>query len=192
MIDMEKILYAKVISIMDKWDFSDAYSVTFFVYSNECNEYKGKKYLTEFNISLNNNKYFEEHYNPYEEFHLPTSKPIDKMHSDQRWNFAYLEMVEFKIFDHEMYDIIFDWYEQMSIFDIGVQEPDSFPNGYLEIVDLITSVAKRIQENEYIKNKCGRYIPIIIQDYEFSNELIEATKEANVHNEAQVFLESGF
>lgn len=192
MINLENIVYTKVISIMDSWDFSDAYSITFFVYSNECFEYRGKKYLTEFNISLNNNKYFEEHYNPYQEIHLPTSKPIDKMHSEQRWNIAYLEMNEFKIFDDEMYDIIFNWYEQIGVYNIGVKEFDYYPNGFLEIVNLITCVAKKIQENEYIKNKCGRYIPIIIQDYEFSNELIEATEIANVHNEAQVFLESGF
>lgn len=193
MIDLHLYLYNKIKEIIDRWDLSDTYSITFFVYANEGFEYDGVRNLTCFNISQNTESYFENEYNPKEDFGYMV-KP-DKYHSMQRWSYAYLEGEEFKIFDDESYSILLKWYEQNGIENIGYEDDEMFdkcigPVGYQEVLDVIAEVGKRLQEEEYLKEKCGTYLPIIIQDYEFMDCVVEATKKVNIHGEAKVFLES--
>lgn len=59
MIDMVEVLYNRVKQEMDTWDFFDAYSVSFFVYSNEFYEFDGISNVSEFNIFINNETYFK-------------------------------------------------------------------------------------------------------------------------------------
>ena len=40
MIDLREYFYNKIKNEMDHWNISDAYSVTFFLYSNEAYAYK--------------------------------------------------------------------------------------------------------------------------------------------------------
>ena len=53
MIDLREYIYNKK-NEMDHWNISDAYSVTFFLYSNEAYTYKEYSNVCEFSISLNN------------------------------------------------------------------------------------------------------------------------------------------
>ena len=62
------------------------------------------------------------------------------------------------------------------------------PTGYYELLSEITEVARKLQENGFIKNKFGRSIPIIIHDLEYPWYIIEANKKANPNGEADVFL----
>lgn len=193
MIDLEGYLLNEVKKVIDTWDLHDAYSVTFFVYANDAYEYKNISNITQFNISYNTETYYERNYDPDEDSHYRI-KP-DKYHSMQRWEYAYLQGKEEKILNDKNYELLFDWYEQEGIINIGFEDEKMFdectgPIGYQEVLKIITIVAKRLQEEEYLKEKCGRYLPIIIQDYELSDCVIEATKQANVHGEANVFLES--
>ena len=53
---------------------------------------------------------------------------------------------------------------------------------------------KRHIEEDYFLQRCGKRIPIIIQDLEFTWYVLEATKKVNIHDEAHDFfkaLESG-
>ena len=54
MIDLREYFYNKIKNEMDHWDMSDAYSITFFLYSNEAYTYKEYSNVCEFSISLNN------------------------------------------------------------------------------------------------------------------------------------------
>ena len=65
----------------------------------------------------------------------------------------------------------------------------SGPNGYKELLSVISAVAKDIQEKNLLKKKYHKYIPIIIQDDYVLHYTVEATKEANVHGEASDYLE---
>ena len=60
MINLKEYLYQKVKKTMDEWDLSDAYSITFFIYSNEAYEYKEYSNVSVFNISMNNETFFKE------------------------------------------------------------------------------------------------------------------------------------
>ena len=52
MIDLREYFYNKIKNEMDHWDMSDAYSITFFLYSNEAYTYKEYSNVCEFSISL--------------------------------------------------------------------------------------------------------------------------------------------
>jgi len=175
---------------MDLWDFSDAYSITFFVYSNEMYEFNGINNITEFNISLNNETYFNTHYDEAIDWIVPS----DKYHSIQRWDYAYLEANETRILNSKTYPVLFEWYKQNGIDNIGFEDEQMFekylgPVGYIELLNIIIEVGKQLQE-EYLEKKCGKKIPIIIQDYEFMDCVVEATQKVNINNEAKIFFET--
>ena len=68
------------------------------------------------------------------------------------------------------------------------------PVGYYELLEVISDVARRLIEEDYFLQRCGKRIPIIIQDLEFTWYVLEATKKVNIHDEAHDFfkaLESG-
>ena len=88
--------------------------------------------------------------------------------------------------------------------NIGYEDPDCYdencryigkgPVGYYELLEVISDVARRLIEEDYFLQRCGKRIPIIIQDLEFTWYVLEATKKVNIHDEAHDFfkaLESG-
>ena len=72
--------------------------------------------------------------------------------------------------------------------DTLIQQDITFPDdwgGYA------TVYAQYIyKQSGFIKEKFGKPIPIIIHDLEYPWYMIEATKNANPHNEADVFFEA--
>lgn len=111
MINLQEYLYKKIKNILDSWDLSDSYSVSFFIYSNECNEYKDYS-----NISKNDETFFKENYSGEDE----------GLYSEDRWNYAFLEMDEYDILDEETMEILFDWYKQEGIENIGYEDHDCY------------------------------------------------------------------
>lgn len=122
--------------------------------------------------------------------------------SEERWNYAFWRQNETPIIDSESENegirILFDWYAENGIKNIGYENPDSCydsngyyigkgPVGYYELLSEITAVAKSLQESGFIKKQFGKQIPIIIHDLEYSWYSLEATKKANPHAEADVF-----
>lgn len=177
MIQMEEILYTRVKGIMDTWDEEGIYAVSFFVYSNEAYCYGEYDNVTEFHIS----------YNTESDCHGAGRN------SERRWNYAYWRQNDSPIISSwrltaETHQL-FDWYKEQGITNIG-QEPEDAdcPVGYEELLGLVAKVARRLQEEGFLREKFGRAIPIIIHDLEYIPLVIEATQYANPNGEAEDFL----
>ena len=182
MIDLQAYLENKLRDIISAWNENDIYAISFFVYSNEAYEYNGYSNVTKFSVSYNT----ENDCNGAGEL------------SEERWNYAFWRQDETPIIDddneNEGIKILFDWYLENSIDNIGYEDYDvcyddemryigKGPVGYYELLSEITAVAKRLQDSGFIKNKFGTPIPIIIHDLEYPWYIIEATKKANPNGE---------
>lgn len=186
MIDLQKYIENKVRDIISEWDESDIYAISFFVCSNEMYEYNGYSNVTEFFISYNTEKDCE---------------GAGEL-SEERWNYAFWRQNETPIIEvnneNEGMKILFDWYEENGIDNIGYEDyatsyDDEMryigkgPVGYFELLSEITAVAKKLQDSDFVKNKFGKPIPIIIHDLEYPWYIIEANKKVNSNGEADMF-----
>ncbi len=189
MVDLQTYLENKVRNIISSWSEDDIYAISFFVYSNESFEYNGYSNVTNFFISYNTEKDCE---------------GADEL-SEERWNYAFWRQNETPIIDSESetegIKTLFDWYKENGIDNIGYEDNDSCydsemryigkgPIGCYELITEITSVAKKLQESDFIKSKFGKSIPIIIHDLEYTWYTIEATKKANSKGEADIFIKA--
>lgn len=185
MVNLQVYLENKLSNIISAWNESNIYAISFFVYSNEAYEYNGCSNVTKFFVS----------YNTEDDCH-----GADEL-SEERWNYAYWRQNEIPIIDteNEGMKTLFKWYEENGIDNIGYENCNDCydnemryigkgPTGYYELLSEITEVARKLQENGFIKNKFGRSIPIIIHDLEYPWYIIEANKKANPNGEADVFL----
>ena len=185
-VDLQAYLEKKLRDIILAWNETDIYAVSFFVYSNEMFEYKGRSNVTEFSVSYN------------------TESDCAGMGelSEERWNYAFWRQNETSIIKANNKDegmkILFEWYKENDINNIGYENYDACydkemryigkgPIGYYELLLEITAIAKKLQGSGFIKNKFGRPLPIIIHDLEYSWYAIEATKKANINGEADAF-----
>lgn len=186
MVDLQAYLEKKLCDVISAWDETDIYAISFFVYSNEAYEYKGYSNVTEFCVSYNTER---------------DCAGAGEL-SEERWNYAFWRQNETPILEaddeNEGMKILFEWYEENGISNIGYENDDACydnemryigkgPAGYYELLTEITAVAKKLQDNGFIKNKFGRPIPIIIHDLEYSWYVIKATRKANSHGEADMF-----
>ena len=177
-------LEKKLREAISTFNEDEIYAISFFVYSNESYEYREFSNVTTFAVSYNTERdcgYAEEL-------------------SERRWNYAYWRQNEIPIIDYyedtEGAEILFDWYFENGINNIGYEESafscnvseDRGPVGYYELLEEVTAVAKKLQDEEFIKSKFGKAIPIIIHELEYPWYTIEATKKANAKGEANVFL----
>ena len=116
-----------------------------------------------------------------------------EMYSEERWNYAFLEQNEKDMLDEEGMETLFAWYKQEGIENIGYEDPDCYdegPVGYNELLEVISDVARRMIEEDYFLQRCGKRIPIIIQDLEFADYVLDATQKVNIHDEAHDFFEA--
>lgn len=186
-IDLQAYLENRLRDILSTWDEEGIYAISFFLYANEAWEYKNYSNVTEFSVSYNT----EADCDGAGEF------------SEERWNYAFWRQDEVPIFqadeEDEGMEVLFDWYAQQGIKNIGYEDFNSCyddkmnyvgkgPVGYYELLSQITSVAKKLQESGFIKEQFGAPIPIIIHDLEYVPYVIEATAQANPNGEAKVFL----
>ena len=187
MIDLQTYLENKLRNIISAWNEEGIYAISFFVYSNESYEYNGYSNVTNFSVSYNTER---------------DCGSVDEL-SEKRWNYAFWRQNETPIikaeYENDGIKILFDWYSENGIDNIGYEDYTACydnemryigrgPVGYYELLSEITAVAKKLQESGFIKNKFGVPIPIIIHDLEYPWYIIEATKKANSHGEADVFL----
>ena len=185
MIDLQAYLEKKLRDVISTWTEADIYAISFFVYSNEAFVYKGHSNVTEFCVSYNT-----------ENDCVGTGEL-----SEERWNYAFWRQNETPIIEanneNEGMRILFEWYEENGIDNIGYENYDSCynndmqyigkgPVGYYELLE-ITAVAKKLQDSGFIKSKFGKPIPIIIHDLEYPWYIIKATKKANSNGEANMF-----
>lgn len=188
MTNFEEKLYLKIKSVMDTWREDGIYAISFFVYSNEAYEYNGFSNVSLFAISYNT------------EDDCSGAGQFD----EERWNYAFWRQDETVIIDpdnpNELNDMLFDWYKENGITNIGEEDENDYdehmhyigkgPIGHYELLTLASQVAKRLQQEEFIQSKFGKRLPIIIHGLEYAWYDIEATKNANVHGEADIFLQA--
>ena len=189
MIDIEKILYDKVKSEISKWNEDDIYAISFFIYSNEANEYKGFKNVSTWAISYNT------------ESDCKGAGPND----EERWNYAFWRQDETPIIDidepNECTDALYKWYAEQGIDNIGYEDTENQydehynyigkgPVGHYELLEIAANIAKKLQREGFIFNHFKNPIPIIIHGLEYAWYDIEATKNANPYGEADDFLKN--
>ena len=188
MINISEILYSKVKPIMDTWREDGIYAISFFVYSNEAYEYKGFSNVSSFAISYNTEADCEG----------------AGQYDEERWNYAYWRQNETTIIDpnepNELTDLLFDWYKENGIVNIGEEDENHYdenykyigkgPVGHYELLTIVSEVAKRLQQEGFIERKFGKKLPIIIHGLEYVWYDIEATRNANINGEADTFLKA--
>ncbi|WP_066720241.1 hypothetical protein [Clostridium sp. Marseille-P299] len=184
MIHLKEYLYERVKKEIDLWDEKDIYAISFFIYSNEAFTYNEFSNITEFSISYNTEK---------------DCSGAD-INSEERWNYAFWRQNEINITDSEGQKVLFQWYKENGIDNIGYEDRSNSydanykyigkgPVGYYELLTVVSDVANKLQNENYIVNKFGKPLPIIIHDLEYSWYVIEATKNANPKGEANQFIE---
>ena len=187
MIDIEKMLYDKVKSIISKWNEDDIYAISFFVESNEALEFKNFTNATEWTISYNTEK------------DCNGAGPLD----EERWNHAFWTHPETSIINidnpDEYTEALFKWYEEQGIDNIGFEDYDTMydehmhyigkgPVGHYELLNIAANIAKKLQEEGFINTQFKKTIPIIVHGLEYPWYDIEATKKANPNGEADTFI----
>ena len=188
MIDISEKLYNAVKSIIDSWQEEGIYAISFFVYSNEAYEYNGFSNVSSFAISYNTEEDCEG----------------EGQYDEERWNYAFWRQDESPVIDpdtpNELTDLLFDWYKENGITNIGEEDDDCYdenynyigkgPVGHYELLGLVSDVAKRLQQEAFFEKKFGRKLPFIIHGLEYAWFDIEATQNANINGEADIFLKA--
>lgn len=184
--NLEEYLYGKVYPIIQSWDEKGIYAISFYVYHNECNIYKGIPNFPEFSVGYNTEKGC-------------SSAPKD---SEERWNFAFWKQNNVPVIDAakavDGASFLLDWYREKNITDIGVEDEEGMydenmnyigkgPAGYDELLRAVSDVARRLQTEGVIQKKFGR-IPILVHALEYNRSVEEATRNANPNGEADDFL----
>lgn len=186
MINLSEKLYLRIKAIMDTWNKDGIYAISFFVYSNESYKYK----------NFSNVPYFAISYNTEDDCERAD------LYSEERWNYAFWRQDETSIIDpdnpNELTDLLFDWYNEQGIFNIGEEDENCYdaegnyigkgPVGHFELLTIVSEVAKRLQQEGFIEDKFGKRMPIIIHGLDYAWYDIEATRNANIRGEANDFL----
>ena len=188
MTDITKNIYTKVVTEMENWSAPDIYAISFFVYSNESFQYKGFTNVSYFAISYN------------------TESDCDgaDIYDEERWNYAFWSQDEVPVIDpfepNELTDMLFRWYEEKGITNIGEEDENCYdgdsnyigkgPVGHYELLQIVTEVARKLQSEGYTESRFGEKIPIIIHGLEYAWYHIEATEKANVNGEADTFIKA--
>ena len=186
MINITEKIYSKVESVMETWSESDIYAISFFVYSNESYEYKNFKNVSYFAISYNTESDCEG----------------ADIYDEERWNYAFWRHDENPIIDpdepNELTNLLFEWYKENGINNIGEEDEDCYdedcnyigkgPVGHYELLQIVSEVAEKLQQESFVEKHFGKKIPIIIHGLEYAWYDIEATQRANMNGEAEPFM----
>ena len=187
MIDIEKMLYDKVKSVMSNWNEDGIYAISFFVYSNEAYEFKNFTNVSTWAISYNT------------ESDCKGAGPLD----EERWNYAFWRQNETGIIDLDESDectqALYAWYAEQGIQKIGFEDGTTAydkqgkyigkgPVGHYELIGIAANVAKKLQEEGFVINQFKKTLPIIIHGLECAWYDIEATQKANPNGEADAYI----
>lgn len=180
--ELENALYDKIKSEILTWNEEDIYAISFCVYSNEAYSYRGFDNITEWSISYNTER------------DCNGAGPFD----EERWNFAFWRQNMTYILDptkmdpnssDELIDMLFDWYEQEGITNIGEENDDDVcPVGCYEVFQMAANVAKKLHADGVIKEQFGKDIPIIVHELEYYPLIAEINQKANPDGQANTFL----
>jgi len=189
MTDIEKILYDKVKSVMSGWHEDGIYAISFFICSNEAYEFRGFTNVSTWAISYNTDG------------DCAGAGPLD----EKRWNYAFWRQNETGIIDvdrpDECTDALYTWYAEQGMENIGFEDvstayDDEYryigkgPIGHYELLGIAANVARKLQEEGFVRSHFKRPIPIIIHGLEYAWYDIEATRKANPNGEADTYMEA--
>ena len=188
MINITEKIYAKAKAIIETWSEPDIYAISFFVYSNESYEYKDFSNVSSFAISYNTESDCEG----------------ADLYDEERWNYAFWRQDENPIIDpyepDELTDLLFEWYKENGITNIGEEDEDCYdencnyigkgPVGHYELLQIVSEVAKKLQQESFVEKHFGKKLPIIIHGLEYAWYDIEATQKANLNGEADTFVKA--
>ena len=186
-VNLKELIEEKIKSVISSWNEKDIYAISFLVYFDELSNYKGIINFPELSVGYNT------------ESECEGSSEL----SEERWNYAFWKQNNKPIINSEksdMADSLLKWYSENGVVDIGVELEEQMydsesnyigkgPNGLIELLNLVSDVARKLQLEGYIKERFG-HIPIIVHDLEYSWFIAEATKNANPHGEADTFLKA--
>ena len=156
------------------------------MYSNEGYEYNGHSNVVNFAVSYNT------------ESDCSGAGKYD----EERWNYAFWQQDEAPIIytdeKNPLTDLLFDWYKECGIENIGFESDDMYDEnynyigkgsiGHYELLTLVSEIAFELQSEGFVSSRFGRSIPIIIHGLEYAWYDIEATKHGNPNGEADTFL----
>ena len=186
MMHFEMYLDSEIKRIISSWQEKGIYALSFLLVYNETSFYDNIQFLPEFSIGYNTEE-------------VCAGAPL---FSEDRWNYAFWKQNNIPIISPQnptAVELLLDWYHVQGIKNIGVpeREEDMYdkrgiyagkgPGGYIELMNLISQIARRIQNNNFVKERFGN-IPIIVHDLEYSWYSIRATQNANPNGEANTFL----
>ena len=193
MINFEEYLYERVKPIIENWNDPGIYAISFYVYSNGAFTYQHYNNISEFAISYNTEEDNKKFANPY------------ASENEVRWNYAFWRQNTTHIIDpneegNEGIRMLFQWYSENGIENIGFNSDESQydenyqyigkgPGGYYELLTAVSNVARKLQLDEFIREKFGA-IPIIIHGLEYNHLVYSATENANPNGEAADFLKA--
>ena len=114
MADVSEKLYNAVKSIIAEWNEEGIYAVSFFVCSNEAYAYNGFSNVSSFAVSYNT------------EDDCKGAGQYD----EERWNYAFWRQNELLVINpdipNELTDLLFDWYKENGITNIGEEDEDCY------------------------------------------------------------------
>lgn len=181
--DFKSAVKDKIVSVIDSWDESGIYAISFFVYSNAKHEYNGFSNVVNFSISYN----------------TKSDCPLSGKYSERRWNHAYWRQNETPILytdeQNPLTDLLFEWYREQGLNNIGEEVENGRyigkgPEGHYELLTLLSEIAAELQNDGFLAKTFGKPLPIIIHGLEYAWYDIEATKRGNPNGEADDFLRS--
>lgn len=182
MVNLAEIIFNQMKPVIESWEESDIYAISFFVYDDDDDERRPT--LT---VGYNTESYFRD------------SIKIASDAYEARWNFAFWPRNEEYYFGSgASADLIQDWicengYDKLEDLD----EPAYDENGrYIGKGPVITQmfvaqlilVSKKLHNEGIIERKFGKPIPIIIHESEYYDAIADETREANPVGVADEFV----
>ena len=164
---MRNYLLKELKTKIEKWDTSDIYVISLFVYDEDDNPNQPTVTLG-FNTLSN-----------YEE-----SIDVAWDEEEAKWNFAFwLQNEEYVFGVDETRPIVEKWIEDNNYID---EDDDMIvTNAFVkELVDIV----KELHQSGFIKEKFGKEIPIIIHELEYYEEIANQNIEANGYELVEEFV----
>lgn len=110
---------------------------------------------------------------------------------EECWNYACWDPdCEEEIIGEAQENDVKSWLQSQGVSQVGIDEEEEVydencfyighgPNGIQELIQVLKTIVKRLQESKIIEEKAGKRLPILITDLEYTWYFIDAIKEVN-------------
>ena len=178
-----KYLLNQFVEAINSWNVDKIRAVSVMVYSNECYVYRGVKNYFEVSIG-----------------YIPCFGDSDVLDTD-----ALIDREDVKVVvDYYKKDdvgaaLVWDWLHSIKVENIGFEDESQLfdddlnyigkgPNGYYELLMLVSDVMREIQSKGIISQRFGK-TPVIVHELDTAWYIEGATRNANPNGEADEFLD---